>query len=324
MLQFLPIALGLAGSVASAAGTLAAADGADAGVGLGLAQAEEQRLNLLLQRNQVDFAATIAELQGKVGATQIKTNADMEAASLMMNASMQAAMYRFQGATQLMQAEYEELFLDRQSKRALAQGQDEFFAGMEQLEYLQSDLQANAAASGFMATDASTLDVGEDLEMEGYTMASRSLAKGKQAAADLVHQGDVTRIRGEMANTMAEFEADTSMGMARFASKNIVRQADIEASIFKQNKELEAAARRIEASGYGAMASQAMLYGQAAHTAEIARASATKTAALFNAGTTLLGGAASFANDYQALGGSGFGFHPTKSTVDNSGLNSYG
>ena len=322
MAAFIPIALGLAGSIANAAGTIAGSQGADAGVGLGLAQASEQRLNLLLQRDQRNFAATIADIQGKIGATQITTNAEMEAASLMMNASMQAAMYRFQGATQLMQAEYEELQLDRQSKRALAQGQDEFFAGMEQLEFLQSDLQANAAASGFMATDASTLDVAMDMEEEGYVMAGRALAKGKQAAADLVLEGDARRISGEMANTMANFEADMSMDMAKFTSKNIISQGQLEAEIFRQNKNLEAAARKIEASGYGVMASSAMAYGQMAHTAEMARASAAKTAALFNAGTTILGGAASFANDYQKISNEGLGFHAAKSTV--SGLNSYG
>lgn len=333
LLGVLSSVLGLGSSIASAFGQSSSASAeyeasvraADANVGLSMAAAREKALGYEISQYQSNFAATLASIQGDLKATQTEVNADIEATNVKLSAAMQATMYRLQGKLDEMEADFaaDNLYRSAQSRKAL--GQEEMFELMRQLEYVQSDFQAQAAASGFQATDNSSIGMSaqqEKIEAEGVYQARLAYAAREQESRDIGLQGAIKEAEGDISVVMNEFSASEAVANANYTANSLKRVARIEARYFRANAELESTARKIEADGYKALAKAAIAYGKAGEAAEIATANAAKMAAgarykssQGSALSTLLGGAASFAGSMPQSGlslgyksGSGFSF----------------
>ena len=298
MLTFLSTALGIGQTIASAAGSLSSMASADSSKGLAMAAAEEKATNYQMQRDQALFSSLISRIQGGLGSAQIRTNAAVEAKETMVSARMSSLLSKFNGKMALMRSDLEGQGLEIQGQRARAVGQDEMFQIFDAVELLGRKLEATAAKDGFVLDDNSSIGVSalaSDLEEEGYLQARRAFARGRQEGADLDFAAQSARAEGRMADATAQFEAKQAVLTGRYQSKATRRKGAIEAMFYKGNKQLESMASRLEASQFGALAKQALVYGAQAEAAEAASASASKIGSLFSATSTILGGGASIA-----------------------------
>jgi len=104
---------------------------------------------------------------------------------------------------------YEAKQLDIRAKEEMAQSQQEALALRKRKELAQSTVQARAAASGFSATDANTLDIVTGIEEEGEMQALMAMYGGKARRAGVERQAEGRRYSGKIAYAAGKAQANS-------------------------------------------------------------------------------------------------------------------
>jgi hypothetical protein len=181
--------IGLAGSAASAAGTIVGSSGGSAGMGE-RAQARESRIK-----------AGLLPYQTRIDNAGVRAQTALSQAANSQNAQYSKAVGDF-SARQLNRAGHLEQALGIQEASELRRD----------TEFVQSDLQANQAARGFTTTDATGLDLAMDVEERGDLLSRTALFSGLNARQGLDIQASAARAEGKNEILLSDWE-NKLMGM---------------------------------------------------------------------------------------------------------------
>lgn len=111
------------------------------------------------------------------------------------------------GNAQRAAAEYQAKLYERKANEELAAAQRDADEYQRQKRFVQSKFQANAAASGFDATDTTTLNLLGSLEQRGSYQAAVAQYGGAARQAAYRGQATATRMSGRAAQTGSYFDA---------------------------------------------------------------------------------------------------------------------
>jgi len=160
------------------------------------------------------FATTIAPIAGLAGA-------GLTAAGTIASGNAAAAagkMQQQQGLMAQKAAEYEAQQLEIKAKEERAAGQREAYEYQRRKDLALSSLQARAGASGFSATDPSTLAIADEIARYG-TLQEQVAMYGGESKARGINAGAATRrMEGEMskyAGDMAYYEGKAKKSASR-------------------------------------------------------------------------------------------------------------
>jgi len=245
--------IGLAGSAASAAGTIIGSSGSSAGMGE-RAQAREARARAGLLPYQTSIDNSGIRAQTALSQAQNSTN----------------ALYRKAAG------DFEARQLNRAGHLEQALGIREASELRRDTDFVQSDLQANQAASGFTTTDATGMDLAMDVEERGDLLSRTALFSGLNARQGLDIQASAARAEGENAILLSDWE-----------NKLIGMTGDMQISA--NNAAMEMERRGLLRTGRN--------YSMAARAAQDA-ARRQRMASYFSAGSTLLGAGANAWGSY--------------------------
>jgi hypothetical protein len=112
-----------------------------------------------------------------------------------------------QGKAAQAAANYEAQQMEMQGKEELAAAGAERDQLRRKKELAQSTLQANAAASGFSATDPTALNLAEDIEEYGTLQEQMAMYGGSSRAAGRKAQAEAARMTGRAAMQGARYKA---------------------------------------------------------------------------------------------------------------------
>lgn len=271
---------GLAGSAASAVGTIAsgrasAASSSAAGL-VSQFQGNSQALQSQLGAGQATLAGKIARSRGRLSAAQAIFAGETGAQITELNADLAEAFAELEGKQ-----------LDVAAGEELAAGQRDMFEFRRQTDDALSTSQARAAASGFTATDPTALKVAGDVANYGRLQERMALYSGQSRADALKRQAATTRLGGFITGKVGDIEA-----------KSLRSSAKVEALSFRNAGKLEQLARLAEAENLRFQAPLQRKTGRAARSAGNAGASAARGASYLGAAGTLAGGVSKFAAKY--------------------------
>lgn len=102
-----------------------------------------------------------------------------------------------QGRTQRESSEYQAAQLEVEANNELATSQQEMLQFRRQKKLALSSLQARSAASGFTATDPTSLAIAEDIEKHGTMQERIALYRGISKSQNLKDQAHATRYSGQ-------------------------------------------------------------------------------------------------------------------------------
>jgi hypothetical protein len=128
-----------------------------------------------------------------------------------------------QAASQKAALDYQAKQLEMQGKEEQAAAQHEVFQQRRQKELALSSLQARGAASGFDPTDATGLQIGEDIEKYGTLQEMMASYGGKSRRLGLEAEAIGRRaegrsiVQGAKSSAMGTLIGGFSQGFARFA-----------------------------------------------------------------------------------------------------------
>lgn len=114
-----------------------------------------------------------------------------------------------QGRARKEAAEFEASELERQAKEQAAAAQMEAGEYRRKKVLALSEVQANSAASGFMATDPSTLAIADEIAKYGTLQESMAQYGGDSRAAGLKSQAAASRFSGRSALAAGKAEASS-------------------------------------------------------------------------------------------------------------------
>lgn len=220
--------------------------------------------NTLAARQRV-LQASLARRQGLIQSKMIGLNTIANRAAVNAEAR----------AFQMSQNRNAEL-LERRGREELALGQLDMFEARRAKEDIQSSFQANAAASGFTATDPTALKLASEIEERGRLQESLALYGGKSRKQGLDVAATGARYAGRAARQAARTESKIARVLGR-VQQTAARNAGTANALGYQSEipALLAAAR----SAYGA-------------------GSAARVGSYYSAAGTILGGGSSLAERY--------------------------
>jgi len=145
---------------------------------------------------------------------------------------MQAQAQKHAAKAQKASLDFEASQLEDRADQEFAAGQREAGELRKRKELALSTLQASSAASGFSATDATTLDLAGDIEERGSIQERSALFSGSQRAAGLETQATARRATGNAAVQGGRFASIGTIlsgvsSMGRFAAQMRGRHAPV-------------------------------------------------------------------------------------------------
>jgi len=213
----LSIILGLAGAVASAAGTLAAGKATGA-------EGLSEKLKAI-------------SLRGQAGT--IESNARLSNMFLDYQTAMQQREMRIEGLNAEAGGNYLGKQLDRKGRSDFARGQSDMFELQRQGKEVSSTFQATAAASGFVPTSGDLSTQANDLEQRTSYLSKMALYGAKIERDTSFAQADASRTEGRYENTLSQWRSNVLGG-----------QTQLEKMMNTMTAQRQAFATMTEASGY--------------------------------------------------------------------------
>ena len=284
--------LGLASTVASAAGTLAGAGGKD---GPRPPQPTGyEGIPALYATAGHKFDAMSLRQQ----AISVEGNARLSNMFTDYNAKMQQLDLERQGDFDQRSGQFEEKQLDRKANFDFAVGQRNMFEVQEDAKLVASEFKARASASGFIPTMGDLDAEAGRIDAEGKYQ-SRLALNAAEVARDTSRIGaDVARAQGDYAKEYADWQAGVVGGASKLTQM-----------INTMGAQREAFALKFAAKGSMLAASGSRQAGKAAiHAANVTASQPVQKApsrlpSLLGAGATLLGGAQKFQEETKFFGG---------------------
>lgn len=135
----------------------------------------------------------------------------ISAATSVIGAVRGSNAYKDYGNSQIQEANFRSLQLDREAKRAQAESQRDAIEARRKTAIQLSRAQALAAASGAGALDPSVLNLMIGITGEGEMAANNALYEGNERASNLRFQGDVSRYQGYLADKAARTSAKNTL-----------------------------------------------------------------------------------------------------------------
>jgi len=138
-------------------------------------------------------------------------------------AAVSAQGQRQAAAAQKANLDYQAKQLDMQAKEEQAAAQHEVFQKRREKELALSALQARGAASGFETTDATGLQIGEDIEKYGTLQEMMAAYGGRSRRAGLEAEAVGRRaegnaaVRGARSSALGTILGGVTSGFARFS-----------------------------------------------------------------------------------------------------------
>ena len=265
---------GLASSGVSAYGTIAGGK-SDARASLASARAQSQQA-----RAMGNIEARTAMSTGRAQGVQAIMSAVAEAQGLVQNIPL----LQMRAKTERLAGEVEGSSLRMSAKEELAQGSSNMLQARRLKNMVHSKATANAAASGFTATDATALRVSDDIERYGSVQEGMEL------------YGGLSRSDALRSSAAAREHYGVSQGLASLMEAESLRQAGLtvlDAGRYTSKTAISTA--KMVAANARATGGRSSMY---ALQSGAAAASGARTGSYLTAGATILGGASTFASKY--------------------------
>ncbi len=134
----------------------------------------------------------------------------VSAAGTIAGANQAAAGEEYAAKSQQANLEYQAKQLEMKGKEEQAAAQHEVFQQRREKEQVQSALQARGAASGFDATDATSLQIGSEIEKYGTLQEMMASYGGQSRRAGLDAQAAGNRAQGDAIVQGASYSAEAT------------------------------------------------------------------------------------------------------------------